>query len=108
MLYHGLAVVGGGSILAGVVLGAIATFIIDREFFKAAGFAVAGAILTFFGLMHGESIGIGQTPAVAIAYMLVAVTLFGCGQFASVAAPAPVTTHEDEVIQEFDTEPAVS
>ena len=39
MLYHGLAILGGGSILAGVVLGAIAVFIIDRKFIKAAGFA---------------------------------------------------------------------
>ena len=54
---------GGGSILGGIMLGAIAVFIIDREFMKAAAFALAGAVLTFFGFMHGEAIGIGQTPS---------------------------------------------
>ena len=43
MLYDGLRVLGGGSILGGLILGAIAVFIIDREFMKAAGFALAGA-----------------------------------------------------------------
>ena len=62
MLYHGLAVLGGGAILGGLVLGAIAVFIIEREFRKAAAFALAGAVLTFFGFMHGEAIGIAQTP----------------------------------------------
>ena len=43
---------GGGSILAGVVLGATTTYIVDKQFMKAAGFACAGGVLTFFGLMH--------------------------------------------------------
>ena len=84
--YHGLAILGGGAILGGVVLGAIAAMIIDREFKKAGGFALAGAVLTFFGFMHGEAIGIGQTPVVAISYLFVALLLFGCAKY-SVAAP---------------------
>jgi len=56
VLYHGLEVLGGGAILAGVVLGAVAVCIIDRNFEKAAAFAGAGAVLTFFGFMHGEAI----------------------------------------------------
>lgn len=78
VLYKGLAIVGGGSILAGVVLGAIGVFIIERQFIKAAAFSMAGAVLTFFGLMHGETIGIAVTPSVAVAYMIVAIVLFGC------------------------------
>ena len=72
MLYDGLRVLGGGSILGGLILGAIAVFIIDRDFTKAAGFALAGAVLTFFGFMHGEQIGIGQTPTVAVSYLVIA------------------------------------
>ena len=34
-------------------------------------------MLTFFGFMHGESVGIAVTPTVAIAYVIVAVFLFG-------------------------------
>ena len=75
-----LAVMGGGAIVGGLVLGAIAVYVIDREFFKAAGFALAGAALTFFGFMHGEAIGIAQTPWVAVAYLIVAGILFACAR----------------------------
>ena len=86
MLYHGLEVLGGGATLAGIVLGAIAVCIIDRHLTKAAAFAAAGAILTFFGLIHGEAIGVGRAPAVAASYLVVAGLLFACARFA--AAPS--------------------
>src|SRR6202790_1150789 len=53
VLYDGLRVLGGGSILGGLILGAIAVFVIDRDFLRAGGFALAGGVLTFFGFMHG-------------------------------------------------------
>jgi AGZA family xanthine/uracil permease-like MFS transporter len=66
VLYHGLEVMGGGSILAGLVLGAI---------------------------VHGEAVGIGGglgvTPAVALAYALVAAAFFAVGKFGTSAAPVP-------------------
>ena len=62
MLYHGLEVLGGGAILAGLVLGAIGAFIIDKKFVEASAFALAGAVLTFFGFMHGEAVGFAVTP----------------------------------------------
>ena len=65
-------------------------FIVDRDFRKAAGFAAAGAVLTFFGFMHGEATGMARTPPVALAYVLVAGWLFGCAGYAAVGAPAPV------------------
>lgn len=80
VLYQGLEVLGGGSILVGLVLGAIATFVIEREFVKASAFALTGAVLTYFGFMHGQAVGVGHglgvTPSVTIAYLLVAVFLF--------------------------------
>ncbi|HXX66694.1 MAG TPA: hypothetical protein VEK07_05915 [Polyangiaceae bacterium] len=82
VLYHGLAVMGGGSILAGLVLGAIAVFIVERQFLKSAAFALVGSILTFFGFMHGEALGFGQTPLVALSYLSVAVILVACARFA--------------------------
>jgi AGZA family xanthine/uracil permease-like MFS transporter len=78
VLYHGLAVMGGGSILAGVTLGAIGAYIADRQFLKAGGFAAAAAVLTFFGLMHGEKVGLNQTPGVAVSYLIVAGILGAC------------------------------
>jgi len=80
VLYHGLQVLGGGSILAGLVLGALAVCIIDRQFRKGSGFALAGAVLTFFGFMHGERIGFGQTPQVAVSYLAVSALLYSCAR----------------------------
>src|SRR6202034_2781053 len=54
VLYQGLETLGGGATLAGIILGAITVFIIDREFDKAAAFALAGTVFTFFGFIHGE------------------------------------------------------
>jgi adenine/guanine/hypoxanthine permease len=85
VLYHGLEVMGGGSIIAGLVLGAIGVFVIEREFSKASAFAFAGAIMTYFGFMHGESVGVGGglgvTPGVALAYAAVAVGFFAVEKF---------------------------
>jgi adenine/guanine/hypoxanthine permease len=77
VLYQGLQIMGGGAILTGLVLAAIGAFVIDKKFIAASAFAVAGAVLTFFGFMHGESVGIAVTPTVAVAYLIVAVFLFG-------------------------------
>jgi AGZA family xanthine/uracil permease-like MFS transporter len=76
VLYHGLEVLGAGAILGGMVLGAIGAFIIDKKYTEASYFAAAGAVLTFFGFMHGEAVGIAVTPTVAVAYAVVAVFLF--------------------------------
>jgi AGZA family xanthine/uracil permease-like MFS transporter len=95
IMYHGLSILGGGSILAGVVMGATTTFIIDRDFSKAGGFAVAGGVLTFLGLMHGEEVGAFQNPAVVAAYFVVAGVLFACRRFAAVAA-VPARAHHEE------------
>jgi AGZA family xanthine/uracil permease-like MFS transporter len=91
VLYHGLQILGDGAILGGLVLGAIAVCIIDRNFKKAAGFALAGGILTFFGFMHGERIGFAQTPVVAASYMMLSAILFACAKLV-VAAPKPEET----------------
>jgi AGZA family xanthine/uracil permease-like MFS transporter len=93
VLYHGLEVMGGGSILAGLVLGAIGVFVIERDFVKASAFALSGAVLTYFGFMHGEAVGIGGglgvTPAVALAYAVVAAAFFAVGKFGTSATPVP-------------------
>jgi AGZA family xanthine/uracil permease-like MFS transporter len=90
VLYRGLEVMAGGAILTGLVLAATAIFVIERKFAHAAAFALAGAVLTFFGFMHGESIGIAVTPSVALAYAVVAAFLLGLSRYPEVAAaPMP-------------------
>jgi AGZA family xanthine/uracil permease-like MFS transporter len=93
VLYDGLALLGGGAILGGLVLGAMAASIIDRAFVRASGFAVAGAVLTFFGFMHGEAIGVARTPLVAFAYLLVAGWLLACAKYAT----SPATARAEEL-----------
>ena len=92
--YHGLQVLGGGATLAGIILGAVTVCIIDRHFVKASAFALTGAFLSFFGLIHSEAIGLAQSPTVAAAYLGVAAILFGCAKFAVIA---PVDTLEPEM-----------
>ncbi|MCG2634672.1 MAG: regulator [Gammaproteobacteria bacterium] len=72
VLYHGLEVLGGGAILVSLILAGITACVIDRNFVRAAGFAIAGSGLTFFGFMHGEAIGLARSPTVAISYLVLA------------------------------------
>ncbi len=94
VLYHGLEVLGGGSILGGLILTSIAVFIIDRNFFKAGAFAASGAVLTFFGFMHGERIGVAQSPLMAVSYLCVAGVLFACAKMVTVPARKPEPEEE--------------
>lgn len=75
VLYQGLEVLGGGAILGGLMLGAIAVFIIERQFMKASFFSLAAAAMSFFGFMHSHHIGFGQSPTIVVGYLLVAAAL---------------------------------
>ncbi|MFO1079259.1 MAG: regulator [Reyranellaceae bacterium] len=88
VLYHGLEILGGGATLAGIVLASITVFIIERDFMKAAAFALAGAVFTFFGLIHAEALGVGRTPSMVISYLGVAAILLACAKYAGLA-PLP-------------------
>ena len=49
-------------------------------------------MLTFFGFMHGESVGLAVTPSVALAYAIIAGFLLGLSRMpASATALKPVT-----------------
>ena len=89
VLYHGLETLGGGATLAGIILGAVTVFIIERQLDKAGWFALAGALLTFFGFIHGEQIGVGKSLTVALSYLGVAAMMFGFARFAHVAPAEP-------------------
>jgi AGZA family xanthine/uracil permease-like MFS transporter len=102
VLYRGLEILGGGATLAGIVLGSITVFMIERDFAKASAFAVAGAVLTFFGLIHSQAIGFAQSPTVAVSYVVVAVILYGCAKYA-VLEPRKLEIHHPHAMS---TEPA--
>ncbi|MDW5592816.1 hypothetical protein VSS74_00605 [Conexibacter stalactiti] len=56
VIYEGLLHLGEGAVLAGMVLGAIAAFMIDRRFLWAGGYAFFGAALASVGLIHGAKV----------------------------------------------------
>jgi AGZA family xanthine/uracil permease-like MFS transporter len=93
VIYKGLEIFGSGAILASVILASVTVCMIDRNFKKASIFAAVGAVLTFFGFMHAEAIGVGQTPLVALSYLGVAAILFGCARFNGFA---PNAGHDEE------------
>jgi AGZA family xanthine/uracil permease-like MFS transporter len=92
VLYPGLATMGGGAILTGLVLAGTGACIIDKNFVKASAFAFAGAVLTFFGFMHGSAVGIAVSPTLAITYAVVAVFLYSLSRYPSLA---PALTGHD-------------
>jgi AGZA family xanthine/uracil permease-like MFS transporter len=98
VLYHGLEVLGGGAILGGLILGAIAAFIIERELFKAALFALAGSVFTFVGLMHGEAIGLAQSLPVAFSYLVVAGILMILAKYAKATVVSKVVVEAEATV----------
>jgi AGZA family xanthine/uracil permease-like MFS transporter len=77
VLYRGLELLGGGSVLAGMVLGAMAAFVIERRLVAAAVTAFLGAALSYIGLIHASALGWGASPVVALGYVLFAAICLG-------------------------------
>jgi AGZA family xanthine/uracil permease-like MFS transporter len=73
VLYGGLATIGAGSVLVGMILGTIAVFVIDRRFFHAAAACGVGAGLTLVGLIHSEEVHVFSNPRIALGYGLAGV-----------------------------------
>jgi adenine/guanine/hypoxanthine permease len=80
VLYRGLESVGGGSVLAGMVLGAMAVYVIDNQMRRAAIWAFAGAVLAYVGLIHGAQLGWAVSPLVATGYVLFGLTCLVLGR----------------------------
>jgi AGZA family xanthine/uracil permease-like MFS transporter len=74
VLYKGLETLGGGSVLAGMVLGAMAALVIDGKLRNAAVWAFAGAVLAYVGLIHGAQLGWAVSPLVALGYAMCGAT----------------------------------
>ena len=73
VVYDGLKTLGQGAILAGLVLGAIVAFIIDKRFWHAAIFSASGAVLTFIGLIHAEKVQWNADGEVTLGYLFLTV-----------------------------------
>src|SRR3954470_2700968 len=73
VLFGGLATLGAGSVLVGMVLGTIAVFVIDRRFLHAAAACAVGGALTLVGLIHGDKVHVFSNGKIALGYGLAAV-----------------------------------
>ena len=92
VLYRGLEVLGSGAILVGLMFGAMAVFVIDRNYKPAAAFAFSGAVLSYFGFIHGSAVGVGDglgvSPSITVAYLVVAAILYWCDGLDKTDLPA--------------------
>ncbi len=107
LVYEGTKLIGGGAILAGLVLGAITAFIIDKEFFSAAIYCFIGAALGFVGLIHAESVGWNVGGQIALGYAFAGIILLGFGLVQRQrGTPAPTEEPTTATIEQV-TPPAV-
>lgn len=79
VIYEGLRLFGSGAILAGVLLGAITVFVIDRRMYAAAVTSGICAVLSFVGLINAVEVGINASPGVTLGYVFLALLLLGFG-----------------------------
>ena len=79
VIYDGLLLFGQGAVLVGILLGAIACFVIDRRYYAAAITSVIAAALSFVGLVNAEEVTWNAAPPVTLGYLLLAAILAGFG-----------------------------
>ncbi len=77
VLYKGLEALGGGAIITGLIFGGIVVMLIDRKPNGAGVFCLIGAVLAFFGFIHGPAVGMAVSPMIALSYVLMAIICFG-------------------------------
>lgn len=73
VILPGLNTLGEGAVLAGMVLGAITVFLIDRRFVHAAAFCFVGGALASVGLIHGAKVHVFAEWRIGLGYALTGV-----------------------------------
>jgi AGZA family xanthine/uracil permease-like MFS transporter len=80
-----MAILGSGAVLAGLMLGAIAVFVIDKAYSRAIFYSLAAAVLAAVGLIHNpaglifqftDGFSIRAPNEVWIGYVLAAVVIW--------------------------------
>ena len=107
LVYEGTKLLGGGAILAGLVLGAIVAFIIDKEFVSAAVYCFIGAVLGFIGLIHAEQVGWDVGGQIALGYALAGIILLGFAFVTRHEVPVKPDEPSTATIDEAAQPPAV-
>jgi len=71
--YEGMAILGAGAIIVSMIWSSITVLIIDRKLVKAAGVALTASIISFFGIIHAESVGIAANLDISAAYLIISI-----------------------------------
>jgi AGZA family xanthine/uracil permease-like MFS transporter len=95
VLLDALHVLGDGAVLTGIVLAAATVFVIEKQLRVAGMFLLAGAVLTWFGLMHSPELGFARSPELALAYALMAGIVLACQPLAERAAAVAAPKHAE-------------
>ena len=104
VLYGGLATLGSGAVLVGMILGSITVFMIDRKFIHAASACAIGGVLTLVGLIHAEEVHVFSNPRIALGYGLAAVV---CLAYAAMRLPPREIDLSDPIDIEVAAETSV-
>ena len=91
----GMQLFGGGGTLAGLMLGAIAAFIIDRKFDRAGALCAGGGGAGVLRLHQWHVAGFANSAPVALGYLLIAGICYGLTFEAKRSAILPI---EDEAL----------
>jgi AGZA family xanthine/uracil permease-like MFS transporter len=94
---YGMIALSQGALLVSMVWAAAIAYMLDRRFLHAAGWLLAGAALSFFGLIHAydlnatgivNKLGIFAAPEFTVSYAVTALFLAGC-HFYNARMPSP-------------------
>ncbi|GEM04895.1 hypothetical protein HMI01_18830 [Halolactibacillus miurensis] len=77
--YSGLVTLGSGAIIIGMVWSTILVFIIDQQFKKASVVSVLSGVLSYFGVIHYDTVGIHVGFPMFLSYLAVAALLLVMG-----------------------------
>jgi AGZA family xanthine/uracil permease-like MFS transporter len=108
LVYEGTLLLGGGAILAGMVLGSIVVFIIDKKFVPAAIYCFVGAALGFIGLIHAEEVGWNVGGQIALGYLFAGIILLAFAFTTRGGTPEPTTDDAEVPAQRPAEEPATA
>lgn len=70
--YRGFEVLGCGAILIGIIWASLMVYLVERKQKQAVLICLAAAGLTFFGIIHAPSVGVGKSMGVVAGYLIVA------------------------------------
>ena len=96
VVYDGLKTFGSGAVLAGLMLGTIVTFVLDKRFLAAATASGVAAALSWVGLIHSHEVGWAANPQVALGYLFFGLVCLAYSRL----IPAPKPTTEPQPVGE--------